>query len=166
METNIILANRLREVLLNGKWIANTNFKEQIVGINWEHAVYKRSDLNSIAMLTFHINYYVGGVLEVLRGGDLTIRDHYSFDVPEIKSEADWQRIVEAFLNNAENLAMAIEKLDESTLDKPFVQEKYGSYRRNLEAVIEHSYYHLGQVTLIKKMILLEGNNADINSIV
>jgi hypothetical protein len=74
--------------------------------------------------------------------------------------------IVEAFLSNAENLALAIEKLDESKLEEPFVDEKYGTYLRNLEAVIEHSYYHLGQVTLIKKMILLEANNVDIISIV
>ncbi|MBB6328583.1 hypothetical protein FHS59_004239 [Algoriphagus iocasae] len=30
------LSDRLREVLLNGKWVANTNFKEQITSINWE----------------------------------------------------------------------------------------------------------------------------------
>lgn len=28
-----------------------------------------------------------------------------------------------------------------------------GSYLRNIEGVIEHSYYHLGQISLIKKMI-------------
>ena len=93
----------------------------------------------------------------MLQGGDLTIRDQYSFEVPEIKSEAAWLMIVGAFLSNAENLALAIEKLDESKLEDPFVDEKYGTYLRNLEAVIEHSYYHLGQVTLIKKMILLGG---------
>ena len=157
MKTRISLANRLREVLLNGKWIANTNFKEQLVGLNWELAVKKVNNLNSISMLTFHINYYVEGVLQVLQGGDLTIRDQYSFEVPEIKSEAAWLMIVGAFLSNAENLALAIEKLDESRLEDPFVDEKYGTYLRNLEAVIEHSYYHLGQVTLIKKMILLGG---------
>jgi hypothetical protein len=78
MKTRISLANRLREVLLNGKWIANTNFKEQLVGLNWELAVKKVNNLNSISMLTFHINYYVEGVLQVLQGGDLTIRDQYS----------------------------------------------------------------------------------------
>ncbi|MEG1022142.1 MAG: hypothetical protein RSE50_11550 [Myroides sp.] len=39
-------------------------------------------------------------------------------------------------------------------LDSVFVDEKYGSYRRNIEAMIEHSYYHLGQIVLIKKMLL------------
>ena len=33
-----------------------------------------------------------------------------------------------------------------------FVDEKYGSYERNLDVMIEHCYYHLGQVMLIKKL--------------
>ena len=59
MTRNLFLANRIREVLLNGKWIANTNFKEQIINVNWEKAVQKIGNINSIAMLTFHINYYL-----------------------------------------------------------------------------------------------------------
>ena len=39
-------------------------------------------------------------------------------------------------------------------LEEIFVDEKYGTYRRNIEGIIEHSYYHLGQISLIKKMIL------------
>jgi len=35
----------------------------------------------SIAALTFHINYYVAGVLNVFQGGKLEIRDKYSFDM-------------------------------------------------------------------------------------
>jgi len=44
--------------------------------------------------------------------------------------------------------------MSEEKLDSVFIDEMYGSYRRNIEATIEHSYYHLGQVSLIKKMIL------------
>jgi hypothetical protein len=53
---NKMLAGRLREVLLSGKWIANTNFKEQIIGISREQAIQKVNGLNSIAALTFYLN--------------------------------------------------------------------------------------------------------------
>ncbi len=43
--------------------------------------------------------------------------------------------------------------MNDSILDQPFIEKKYGSYLRNIEGVIEHSYYHLGQISLIKKMI-------------
>jgi len=153
MARNLAIANRLREVLLNGKWIANTNFKEQILSVSWEQANQKVANLNTIALLTFHINYYLVGILNVFNGGNLEIKDKYSFDLPEIKSEKDWTRLVSDFLSNAEKFADQVERMDENCLDKPFVDEKYGSYLRNIEGVIEHSYYHLGQISLLRKMI-------------
>ncbi|MBU2527335.1 MAG: DinB family protein [Bacteroidetes bacterium] len=154
MENNQqLLANRLREVLLNGRWIANTNFKEQITNTSWKEAVCKIEGLNSIAMLTFHINYYLKGILNVCKGGNLDIQDKYSFEMPEIQSEADWTQLVTDFIENATLFANAVAQMDDKLLKKTFVDEKYGSYQRNIEGVIEHSYYHLGQVSLLKKLI-------------
>jgi hypothetical protein len=154
MANNLDLANRLREVLLNGKCIANTNFKEQILSISWEQAIEKVDSLNTIALLTFHINYYLKGVLDVLNGEELKIKDKYSFDLPEIKSETAWNNLVSQFISNAEMFANKVEQLDDEMLSKVFVDEKYGNYSRNIEAIIEHSYYHLGQVSLIRKIVL------------
>lgn len=153
MERNLVIANRLREVLLNGQWIANTNFKEQILSLNWKQATQKVGELNTIAAITFHINYYLKGLLHVFNGGELKISDKYSFDIPEIHSEMDWKIQVDDFLNNSEKFIEQVEQLPDNLLDQPFVDEKYGSYLRNIEGVIEHSYYHLGQVSLLKKII-------------
>lgn len=153
MERNLVIANRLREVLLNGQWIANTNFKEQILSLNWKQATQKVGELNTIAAITFHINYYLKGMLHVFNGGELNISDKYSFDLPEIHSEMDWKIQVDDFLNNSEKFVEQVEQLPDNLLDQPFVDEKYGSYLRNIEGVIEHSYYHLGQVSLLKKII-------------
>jgi uncharacterized damage-inducible protein DinB len=153
MARNLFIANRLREVLLNGKWVANTNFKEQILSVSWEQAIQKIDNLNTIALLTFHINYYLQGILNVFNGGQLEIRDKYSFDLPEIKSEEDWNKLVSDFLNNSEKFVDKVEQMNDNVFDQPFVDEKYGNYLRNIEGVIEHSYYHLGQISLIKKMI-------------
>lgn len=147
------LSNRLREVLLNGKWIANTNFKEQITSITWEQAIERVENLNTIALLTFHVNYYLNGILNVFEGGELEIKDKYSFDMAEISSEADWLNLINDFVSNAEKFISHVENMDENLLAQPFVKEEYGSYLRNIEAQIEHSYYHLGQVSLIRKMI-------------
>lgn len=151
---NKYLANRLREVLLNGKWIANTNFKEQITSISWEQAIQRIENLNSIASLTFHINYYFKGLLNVFEGGKLEIKDKYSFDMPEINSVTDWNNLVNEFISNSEKFINHVELMDNNLINQPFVKEEYGSYLRNIEAQIEHSYYHLGQVSLIKKMLI------------
>lgn len=153
MNRNTNLANRLNEVLLCGRWIANTNYQLQLEDVTWTQAVRKIGTLNTVAALTFHVNYYLAGLLNVFKGGELTISDKYSFDMPAIQSEDDWKSLVNDFLNNSEAFVRQVENLPDSKLDEPFVDEKYGTYLRNIEAVIEHSYYHLGQISLIKKMI-------------
>ena len=153
MEKSIQLANRFREVLLNGTWIANTNFKDQLSNVTWEQATKTIGSLNSIAALTYHINYYIAGVLNVFEGGALEIRDKYSFDLPPIESKEDWERLLNNMWINAEKFANQVENMPDETLEENFADEKYGNYRRNIEGVIEHSYYHLGQISLIKKLI-------------
>ncbi|UUV21378.1 DUF1572 domain-containing protein [Paenimyroides aestuarii] len=154
MNISIQIANRFREVILNGTWIANTNFKNQLAGLDWQMATKKVDSLNTIADLAQHIHYYISGVLNVFNGGTLDIKDQFSFDFPEITAQEQWNHFLNKFWNDAEIFALKVEKMSDEKLDSVFVDEKYGSYRRNIEAMIEHSYYHLGQIVLIKKMQL------------
>ncbi len=148
------IANRFEEVLLNGTWVANTNYKDQLSNITWKQATTKIGSLNTIAALTFHINYYIAGVLQVFEGGSLEIRDKYSFDLPPIQSKEDWEQLQNTMWNNTQKFAEAVARMPDEQIDDIFVDKKYGSYLRNIEGMIEHSYYHLGQITLIKKMLL------------
>ena len=43
--------------------------------------------------------------------------------------------------------------MTEDGLLESFVDEKYGDYQRNIDVMIEHTYYHLGQILIIKKLI-------------
>ncbi|MDF2474881.1 MAG: hypothetical protein K0S24_364 [Sphingobacterium sp.] len=153
MEKQRFIASRLREILLNGHWIANTNYQEQLSDISWEQAILKINNLNTIATLTYHINYYLKGLLAAFETGKLEINDKYSFDLPEITGKNDWDKLRSDFLTNAALFADKVEQFDAEIFDQPFFNEKYGSYLRNIEGVIEHSYYHLGQIVLIKKII-------------
>lgn len=154
MNRNITIAARLREVLLNGRWIANTNYREQIQSVTRQQATQKVDTLNTIAALTYHINYYLAGLIHAFETGKLEISDKYSFDLPPIDSEEDWNWLVTAFLDNAEKFAALVEQMEDKAFDEPFIDEKYGTMLRNIEGVIEHSYYHLGQISLIKKMVV------------
>ena len=147
------LARRFREVILDGKWVANTNYKEQLSGLDWEIATAKIHSLNTIAVLAQHVDYYINGINNVFKGGNLEIRDKYSFDFPPVRSQDDWEKVLDKFWNDAEEFASLIGQMPEKKLDEVFVDEKYGTYQRNIDAMIEHSYYHLGQITLIKKIL-------------
>lgn len=154
MKRTTQIANRFREVLLNGTWVANTNFKAQLSDVTWEQATKKVGTFNTLAALTFHIDYYIAGILNVLEGGSLDIRDRYSFDLPPIESQKDWEKLLDKIWSDAEKFANMVEQMPEERLNEVFVDEKYGTYQRNIDGMIEHSYYHLGQVVLIKKMLL------------
>lgn len=147
------LAIRLKEILLDGKWVTGTNIKSQIIDIDWKTATYKFDSLNSIADLIFHIDYYIAGVLNVFEGGKLEIKDKYSFDYPPIKSHQDWKDLIDKFCSDSERFIMIVENMTEKELQKPFVEDKYGNYFRNIDVIIEHSYYHFGQIILINKLI-------------
>lgn len=153
MKTSIQLAHRFREVILNGKWIANTNWQDQLNEVDLKLAVAHVSDLNSIAKLTFHINYYIEGVLQVFEGGSLDIRDTYSFELPQMNTEQEWNALKDNLFSNSEKFANHVEQMSNEKLNEVFVDQKYGNYYRNIEGLIEHSYYHLGQITIIKKLL-------------
>ncbi len=147
------LANRLREVIFNGTWIANTNFKDQLENLDWKIGIKKVQSLNTISVLAQHIHYYVDGIKSVLIDGKLEISDKYSFDFPPIESQTEWEEFQNKFWSDTEKLAESIEKMSDEQLDEKFVDEKYGSYLRNIDGMIEHSYYHLGQIVLINKLV-------------
>ncbi|MGE4513853.1 MAG: DUF1572 domain-containing protein [Chryseobacterium sp.] len=153
MSTTLQLAKRFREVVLDGLWIANTNFKHQLSDVTWEQAITKIGSLNTIAMLTFHIDYYIAGLVHVFEGGALEIRDKYSFDLPPLESQQQWEDLLNKLWNDAERFATLLEQMPDSKMNEGFVDEKYGTYLRNIDGMIEHCYYHLGQITLIKKLL-------------
>ena len=146
------IASQFQEVQLNGTWIS-TNLKAELSDVTWEQATTKIGTLNTIADLAFHINYYIAGVIQVLEGGTLDIRDKYSFDRPPINSQADWEKLQTKIYSDAEKFANLVAELSDEQLNEGFVEEQYGNYFRNILGMNEHSYYHLGQIVLLKKLI-------------
>jgi hypothetical protein len=156
MSTPHSLAARFREVLLDGTWIANTNFRDQLTQTSFADSIKAVSPLNTIADLTRHIHYYIRGVKEVLEGSPLRISDRFAFDFPSLSSEQEWADVLTALWADAEDFARLVEALPTAQLQQPFVEEKYGTYDRNIEGMIEHCYYHLGQIVQVRKLVLLQ----------
>ena len=152
MNTTQQLAQHCRDVHFGGNWTF-VNLKDTLADITWQEATTQYQDSNTIAILLFHINYYINPVARVLQGEPLNASDKFSFDCPTITSQEEWEHLIQKALDEAEQFANEIEKLEESKLFEVFSDEKYGNYFRNLLGIIEHTHYHLGQIALIKKMI-------------
>ena len=146
-------AKHLRDVHFGGNWTA-VNLKDTLAGISWQQATTKLHSFNTIAALVYHMNYYVSAVSKVLQGELLDASDKYSFDHPPIQSQKDWEKLLDKTWTDAEIFAGLIEKLPDGKLLEPFSDGKYGNYYRNINGVTEHIHYHLGQIVLIKKLLL------------
>ena len=153
MKSTVEIASRFREIILNGTWVANTNYKLQLENLDWKTAVTPIQNLNTIAVLAQHIHYYINGLNLVFKGGPLDIKDKFSFDFLPIQSQDEWENFLTKFWNDSEEFASLIEQMPDEKLNESFVDEKYGTYRRNIDCMIEHSYYHLGQIVLLKKLL-------------
>jgi uncharacterized damage-inducible protein DinB len=152
MQLNPQLAKHLREIHFGGNWSAS-NLKDTLSDISLNEALTKIGNLNSIAALTFHMNYYVAAILKVFEGGPLDAKDKYSFDLPPLRTNEEWEEMLNKSWRDAETLAILIEKMPEEKNIETFVDKKYGNYLRNIIGVIEHLHYHLGQVVFLKKLL-------------
>ena len=146
------IAKHVREVHFGGNWTA-VSLKETLANVTWQQATTRVHELNSIAALVYHLNYYVRAVLKVMQGGPLDAHDKFSFDCPPISSPEDWDSLVQKTWTDAETFATLLEQLPEQQLWQTMADEKYGNYYRNVHGIIEHTHYHLGQIVLIKKLI-------------
>jgi hypothetical protein len=153
MNLSAQMAKHFRDVHFGGNW-TSVNLKDTLEGITWQQATTQVYTFNSIATLVYHVNYYVSLVLKVFEGQPLDGHDTLSFNLPPITSEDDWKMLVDKTFADAEKFAGLVEQLLEHKMAEIFVDEKYGNYYRNIHGIIEHAHYHLGQIVLIKKMLL------------
>lgn len=152
MTTTEQLGKHLRDVYFGGNW-SWSNFKDQLETVTLEQAMTQVGSLNTIAALTFHIDYYTLAITRVLQGEEINAHDKFSFLHPDFQSELEWRKFYKDCLANGEALAWLIEKLDDEILNEIFIDEKYGTYHRNFLGLIEHTHYHLGQIAVVKKLI-------------
>lgn len=146
-------AKHLRDVFFGGNW-TTTNVREVLLDVDWKKATTKTGSFNTIVGLTYHIGYFVSAILQVYREGKLDAHDKFSFDHPAIQTEEDWQQLKEKMFSEVEEVAAYIENMQDDKLSEFFMDPKYGNYFRNIHGLIEHTHYHLGQIVIIKKLIV------------
>ena len=74
--------------------------------------------------------------------------------MPDLTEESQWEEMKQKLWEDAEKFSYHIENMTKEQLHGVFVDEKYGNFLRNIDAMIEHSYYHMGQIVLLKKMLV------------
>ncbi len=147
------IAKHFKDLHFGGNW-TSVNLKDSLADVSWQQATTQVYTFNTIATLVYHTNYYVSAVLKVLQGEPLNAKDKYSFELSPILSQEDWENLLNKTWTDAETFTSLVEQLPDNKLDQIFCDEKYGNYYRNIHGIIEHTHYHLGQIVLIKKILL------------
>ena len=153
MNLSAQIAKQLNGVYFGGNW-TGVNLKETLADISREQATTRFYTFNTIAALVFHMNYYVDAILKVLQGGPLDAHDRDSFNHSPVLSDTDWEKLLTKTWADAESLIRQVEQLPDQKLREDFSDKKYGNYNINLHGVIEHTHYHLGQIVLLKKVLM------------
>ncbi|MBA3648303.1 MAG: DinB family protein [Chitinophagales bacterium] len=152
------IARQFREAYFGKNWTWS-HVKEHLADVTWQQATTKVYSFNTIAALVYHMNYYVSALLKVLQGNPLEASDKYSFNHQIVGSGEDWEKLLARTWADAENFAGLVEQLPENKLWENVADEKYGNYYQNIHGIIEHTHYHLGQIVLIKKILLQADKN-------
>ena len=155
MKSTHEIAKRFREVILNGTWIANTNYKDQLNNLDWKIATTQFQSLNTIAILAQHIHYYIKGINNVFKGGTLDIKDKFSFDFPPIESQSDWNNFLSIFWTDAELFATLIEQMPD---EKPFEAGLNSVPKIEMKIILMNVWMNKKkQITAIQPSYMIDG---------
>jgi hypothetical protein len=157
MSVTAQLAKHFRDIHFGGNW-TSSSLQQHLSSVTWQQATTQVHSFNTIVTLAYHTGYYVTVLKKVLEGGPLDAKDAYSFNHPPIQSQHDWGQLLNGLWVAAESTAQLIEQLPEHRLWHDFTDPKYGNYYRNIQGIIEHAHYHLGQIVLIKKILEQQNN--------
>ena len=147
-----LIATQIREVYEGGNW-TDVSIAETIKDVNWEQAKQRTAgSSNTIASLLHHLYYWNGILMQRLQGHNPIIPETNGFDVNEIKNENDWKLLIEKTHQSFRQLAEAAANFPEEKLAEKYAA-RGSSYYKNLQGIVEHAHYHLGQIVILKKLV-------------
>lgn len=149
------IARHVMEVY-DGNW-TDINLDDVLADVSWEEATEKVPGFdNTIASLIHHITFYNEIMVERLYGEWPPVGDDNGFNMDPITSEEDWEMLKQRNFESFAVLAGVIRKLKPERLGHPIVQGHDQAYK-SLHGVVEHAFYHMGQIVYLKKWIRKNG---------
>lgn len=144
------IKDQLEKAFYGGAWHGPSVW-ESLDGLSLEKAARKpAANVHSIWEIALHIDTWHNAVRRRLLGDPADISDEE--DWPQIKliSDIGWNKDMLKLRESMDALIDAVEKYDESNLDKNAAGQSYSNYFM-LHGLAQHDIYHAGQIMLLKK---------------
>lgn len=150
-----LLVGKIQKVYVGNPWYGNS-IKSILKDIDPKTAFTKVArNVHTIAELVAHIIAWREFVISKIEGdNDFKITQKLSFDWKRIDKDEKiaWRSLLNALEKNQSEFLTTLKKLDDDFLKLPVSRRRY-NIEFLIEGSIQHDIYHLGQISLLKKMI-------------
>ena len=153
MKINHEIAQHITDCFDGENW-TGVNIADTLKDVSWQQAQQRTTaSQNTIASLLHHIFYWNGIMMQRINGINPTVPETNGFDVNELRNDNDWNELKEKAHQSFIQLANAVKNFPD---EKLFATSPTGksSYYKNFQGIVEHAHYHLGQMVILKKLIL------------
>lgn len=115
---------------------------------NWKHPLYN----NTIHQITRHILATELVVIKRLQGINYKLTAEQDWFPADQLMEIKWSGTIQEINKSKKELINQLNNKDDSDLDKPIIKD-YSTVYDTIHGHIQHSYYHIGQIVVIKNLI-------------
>ncbi len=155
MKITSAIAENITTCFEGNNW-TDVSVDDVLKDVDWHEAQQKNiASPNTIVSLVNHLYYWNHIIMQRIKGENPSIHDSNGFDVKKLSNEDDWNSLKDETHQSFMQLADAIKNFPEEKLEETYAEGK-SSYYKNFQGIIEHAYYHLGQIVTIKKLIKAE----------
>lgn len=146
------IATQLKQGFEGPCW-AGPSFMDILEGIDAKAAAAKPiAGAHSIWELVMHVISGQEIMLRFVRGESktaATLEDWWQ-PVPDANNADAWSKTLAQLKKQEAELNVAVAKMSDEQLEKPFVPEGSSAYN-NLHGHVQHNLYHAGQILILKK---------------
>lgn len=140
------------EKLYGNNW-AEINVNEIFNGINDEIANKKMASFNNtIHQIALHILATEFVIIKRLQGINHILKKEEDWVPIDELNTIKWTDTRRAIANSKKEIILELNKKSDSDLNKPII-ENYSTLYDTIQGHIQHSYYHIGQISIIKTLI-------------
>lgn len=137
----------------NGDPWLGVNMVDKLDQIDPEHAAYKFSpEANSIWEILNHIIGWREAVLQGIPQKSYLSPSHNYIQPITNPSQEEWIKTLERLEKSQVDWLHFLSKIDETIFDEPFGDKSYSNYEL-IMGVLHHDIYHLGQISLLVRLI-------------